>query len=507
MPPARPGSSPNAPAPHVRPGATHVRPSAPAPHVRPGATLATTAAATALTTVAYSAPTASLAATAQAAHLGASGRTWILTGTLVGISALLLTAGSAADDHGRKRVFTFGVLLFAAAETLAALAPGGAVYLAARVLLGLASAAVLAPALGLISHAHPHGPERIRALGVWGAAVGLGIAIGPVYGALVQQWAGWRAVSGGIAAVSAVVAVCSAMLLTESRAERPRALDPYGVLTLAAGTSCLIAGLAEGRSGWGRPAVTVLLAGGVLLLAAFAAVEARVREPMLDLALFRSPGFIAATGGALFTGLSLVGFMSYLPTLLQGVLGLSGLAAGGVLALWSGLSVVSALQARRLAARLSATAQVALGLLVCGVGTAGLYGLSPGSSWLRLAPGLAVAGIGSGVLNAALARLAVGSVPAHRAAMGSGANSTSRYLGSALGVAVTVAVAGSARPSGPGPDAASRALAAGTDRAVLVAAALCLVGALLALVARTAEARAGTEPAAAPPAREPTPVR
>ncbi|MFE3499434.1 MFS transporter [Kitasatospora sp. NPDC059160] len=480
--------SPAPPAPSTLPGPL-VRPRWPVRPVRPGATLAVTAAATALVTVAYTAPTASLAATAQAAHLGATGRTWILTGTLVGISALLLTAGSAADDHGRKRVFTSGVLLFAAAEALAALAPDGTVYLAARILLGAASAAVLAPALGLISHAHPAGPQRIRALGVWGAAVGLGIAVGPVYGALVQQWAGWRAVGGGLAVVSAVVAACAAVLLTESRAERPRALDPYGVLTLATGTTLLIAGLAEGRGGWGRAPVVALLVGGVLLLAAFAVVETKVREPMLDPALFRSPGFLAATGGALFTGLSLVGFMSYLPTLLQGVLGLSGLAAGGVLALWSGLSVVAALQARRLAAHLSATTQVALGLLVCGLGEAGLYGLGPDSSWLRLAPGLAVAGLGSGVLNAALARLAVSSVPAHRAAMGSGANNTSRYLGSALGVAATVAVASSAHPHTPGPEAAAQALATGTDRAVLLAATLCLLGATLALAARHAERR------------------
>ncbi|MFE4970915.1 MFS transporter [Kitasatospora sp. NPDC056651] len=477
MPPAPPGSSPT-----------------PADQrVRPGATLAVTATATALGTIAYTAPTASLVATAQAAHLGASGRTWILTGTLVGISALLLTAGSAADDHGRKRVFTSGVLLFAAAEALAASAPGGAVYLASRVLLGIASAAVLAPALGLISHAHPPGPGRIRALGVWGAAVGLGIAIGPLYGSLVQQWAGWRAVSGGIAVASAVLAAFAAAVLTESRAERPRALDPYGVLTLAAGTSSLIAGLAEGRTGWGRPTVLALLVVGVLLLAAFAVVEAKVREPMLDLSLFRDPGFIAATGGALFTGLSLVGFMSYLPTLLQGVLGLSGPAAAGVLALWSGLSVVSALQARRLATRLSATDQVVLGLLVCGAGEAGLYGLSPDSSWLRLAPGLAIAGIGSGVLNAALARLAVSSVPAHRAAMGSGANNTARYLGSALGVAIAITAAGSAHPG-------SRALAAGTDRAVLVATVLCFLGALLTLAtkSRTAGSRTSQRPAPEP---------
>ncbi|MEV7023912.1 MFS transporter, partial [Kitasatospora sp. NPDC093558] len=288
---------------------------------------------------------------------------------------------------------------------------------------------------------------------------------------------------------SAALAALAAGVLTESRADRPRPLDPYGVLTLAAGTTFLIAGLAEGRTGWGRPTVLVLLAIGVLLLALFALVEAKVREPMLDLSLFRSPGFIAATGGAMFTGMSMVGFMSYLPTLLQGVLGLSGLAVGGVLAIWSGLSVIAALQARRLAAHLAATTQVALGLLICGIGEAGLYGLGPDSTWLRLAPGLAVAGIGSGVLNAALARLAVSSVPAHRAAMGSGANNTSRYMGSALGVAVTVAVATSAHPTGPGHAAAARALAAGTDRAVVVAATLCFAGAALALAARTAESR------------------
>ncbi|MBP0448830.1 MFS transporter [Kitasatospora sp. RG8] len=442
--------------------------------VRTGATLLTTCLATALVTIAYTAPTSSLAATADALHLGAGGRTWILTSTLIGLAALLLTAGSVADDRGRKRVFTSGVLLFAVAAALGALAPGGGVYLASRVLLGAASAAILAPALGLVSHAHPPGPGRIRALGTWGAAVGLGIALGPVYGALVQQTAGWRAVNGGIAVAAAAVAAAATVVLTESRAERPRALDPYGVLTLAAGTSCLIAGLAQGRTGWGRTPVLVLLALGALLLALFFVAESLVAEPMLDLALFRNPGFVAATGGALFTGLAVVGFMSYLPTLLRSVLGLSGLAAAGVLALWSGLSVVAALQARRLADRMSATTQVATGLLLSGLGQAGLYGVTPGTPWERLVPGLVVAGVGSGILNAALARLAVGSVPPHRAAMGSGANNTARYLGSALGVAITVAVA-SSTPSLP----------AGAERATLVASALCLLGAALTLTTRT----------------------
>ncbi|WP_371483113.1 MFS transporter [Kitasatospora sp. NBC_00315] len=455
----------------------------------PRATLLITGFATLLVLVDYTAPTTTLAPTAAALGLGPSAQTWVLTGTLVGLSALLLTAGSAADDHGRKRVFGAGAVLLLLSTALSAAAPDGAVFLTGRILQGCASAALLAPALGLIGQAHPAGPARVRALGVWGASVGLGIALGPVYGALLVGAAGWRAVYGGLAGLAAVLVLLAVAGLQESRSERPRRIDGWGVGALAAGSSCLIAGLAEARQGWDRAPVAVLLVLGVLLLAGFVLVEARAAEPMLDLALLRDPGFVASSGGALFTGLSIVGLMSYLPTVLQVSLGVSPVAASGVLAVWSGLSVLSALQARRLADRLTATTQVALALLACGAGEAALYGFRAGGSWLHLIPGLVVAGIGSGVLNAALARLAVSSVPAHRAAMGSGANNTARYLGSALGVAVVVTVVNRSAPGRAGPDAA-RAMAAGADRAVLLAAAFCLAGAALALWARAAQRRA-----------------
>jgi MFS family permease len=462
------------------------------PDMTPGRTLLTACFGTLLVLVDYTAPLTTLTPTAGTLHLGPSAQTWVLTGTLIGLAALLLTMGSAADDHGRKRVFGAGALLLLLSTALSAAAPDGAVFLAGRVLQGCAAAAILAPTLGLIGDAVPVGPARVRALGMWGASVGLGIAVGPVYAALLERSAGWRSVYAVLAGLSALLLLLTATGLTESRNARPRRLDPLGVLTLTAGAALLIAGLSQGRSGWGRADVLVLLALGVLLLGAFAVVESRVAEPMLDLALFRSPGFIASSSGALFTGLSVVGLMSYLPTVLQRSLGQTPLAASGVLAVWSGLSVVSALQARRLATRLAATTQVAAALLLCGIGEAALYGIRAGGSWTHLVPGLVVAGVGSGVLNAALARLAVSSVPAHRAAMGSGANNSARYLGSALGVAIVATLVGQGR-STAGP---AQAMAAGADEAVLVAAALCLAGAAVALWARVAEARSAGKPVA-----------
>jgi predicted MFS family arabinose efflux permease len=306
-----------------------------------------------------------------------------------------------------------------------------------------------------------------------------------VYAALLEQAAGWRAVYWGLAALSAILVLLTVLTLEESRNDRPRKLDPLGVITLAAGSSSLIAGLAEGRYGWGRGVVLTLLVLGVLLLAAFVVVESRIAEPMLDLALFRTPGFVVSSSGALFTGLSIVGLMSYLPTVLQKALGESPLAASGILAIWSGLSFVSALQAKRLASRVSAISQVAASLLICGIGEAALFGMHAGGSWLRLVPGLVIAGLGSGVLNAALARLAVASVPAHRGSMGSGANNTARYLGSSLGVAVTVTVVAQATSD----SGSAEAMATGANHAALIAAALCLLGALIAVWGRMAENR------------------
>jgi predicted small integral membrane protein len=246
--------------------------------------------------------------------------------------------------------------------------------------------------------------------------------------------------------------------------------------------AALLGGISLGRGGWGRPAVVVLFAVATVLLAVFVVVEARTREPMLDLNLFRRPGFVVSTTGAFFTGFAAVGMMSYLPTVADRALGEPPLAAGATLTLWAGVSFAVSLCARRLGVRIQARHQVAAGLLLTAAGHLAMLGLTEHTGWWRLAPGLVVAGTGVGLLNGALARLAVESVPAGRAGMGSGAGNTARYIGGSMGVAVVAAIATTARSGSP-----AHALARGADVALAVTAAVAVAGAIVALAIRSDE--------------------
>lgn len=435
-------------------------------------TLTLASAATLLVLMNFTAPLVTLPQTAAGLHAGVIGQTWLLTSISLGLAALLLIAGSLADDRGRKRVFVAGAVVFAVAVVLCATATGTAVFVVARIVAGGASAALLAASLGLVGHAYPTGHARVRALGVWGAMLGAGVGLGPLVTAGLTDLSTWRTSYWLYAGAAALLALAAVPYLNESRAQQPRRLDVPGTLTLGSGLAVLVAAVTEGRTGWLRPAVLLLGLAAVVLLTAFVAIEARGREPMLDLALFRRLPFIASTGGALVTGLSVVALMSYLPTVLQRSLGESPLAAAGIFSIWSGISFLASLQVRRLAGRVAANHQLALGLLLCAAGDVSMYGFVAAGSWVRMVPGLILAGIGYGLLNAALAQLAVESVPADRGGMGSGANNTARYVGSSLGVALIVAVV--AAPGGSPASAAAR----GTDIALLVCAAFALLGAV-----------------------------
>lgn len=451
-----------------------------AAHRAPGLTaaLALPAAATLLALMNYTAPMAALADTARGLHAGGTARIWLMSSISLGLAAALLAVGSLADDHGRRRVFVIGAGTLAASSVVCAVAPNSPVFVAGRIVQGAASAALLATGLGIIAASFEPGPLRARATGVWGAMVGLGVAIGPIASAGLASASpgGWRLWYWAVALASVPLGA-AAFLLKESRAARPRGLDLPGLVTLTLGVGALVAAITWGRVGWTRPAVLALFAAAGVLLAAFAAIETRRREPMLDLGLFRRPAFLLSITGALVTGLAVIGIMSYLATVMTLVMGLSPVVSALVLAIWSGLSFVAALQARLLPARLPAGRLLGAGLALSAAGEFAMLGLSPDAHWWRLAPGLVVSGIGSGLANAMLARLAVESVPADRAGMGSGANNTARYVGASVGVAIVGAIA-----TGSGDGASS--LAHGTNVALLVSAVVALAGAVLAVAIR-----------------------
>ncbi len=443
---------------------------------RPGAQLTVAALGTLLTLVAFTAPIATLNSTAAALGAGTSGRTWILSSMSIGLGAALLSTGTLSDDFGRRRTFAAGMAVLVVGSVLAALAPGTLVFVAARVLQGVGGAAVVASSLGIIAATYAPGPARAAASGVWGASVGAGIAVGPLLSASLDVVASWRDAYWVIAVAGAAVTVAALRLVHESRSAQPRPLDLPGLLLLAGGMSALLAALVEGRQGWTAPLVLVLAAAAVLLLGAFVAVERRSPAAMLDLALFRHPPFVAATVAALATGAGVIALTSYLPGFAGRALGISALSSSLLMLLWSGTSVVTALLARRIPARVSGRTQLALGLLGVAVGQAVQHGVQVDSTWVRFVPGLLVAGVASGVLNAALGREAVASVPDGRGSVGSGANNTARYVGSAVGVTVvSVIAAGATTPAG---------LVAGWNQAALVTAAVSVVGALVVLGTR-----------------------
>jgi MFS family permease len=452
--------------------------------------LAVAAVATVLALVAFTAPLAAVGSVAASLGADLAGRTWILSSMGIGLGAALLTAGTLADDRGRRRVLTTGLVVLAASSVVAALAGSTLVFVAARVGQGAGAAAVVAASLGLVAHWFEPGPARAAASGVWGASVGGGIALGPLLASSLDRWASWRAVHWLLAVATTVLAVLAGRLLEESRSHERRPLDVPGALLLGLATTAFLAALVEGRSGWGRPTVLLLLAVALLAALAFAVTEWRVRFPMVDPALARDGRFVAATAAALATGAGIIGLLSFLPGFLALALGLAPTTAAVLFLTWSGTSVVLALLARRLPARWSGRAQLAGALVVVAAGQLALSGLTPGASWSRFLPGLLVAGVGSGVLNAALGREAVASVPDGRGGMGSGANNTARYLGSSVGVTV-VSVLVAAHATHAAGAAAVTGLLSGWNLAAWVTAGFSLAGALVVGATMLLDRRAG----------------
>jgi MFS family permease len=444
-------------------------------------TLWVAAAATLLVLAVFSAVVTTVGDSLRSLHGDVSTETWTLSGMSLGLAAALLTVGALADAFGRRRVLVVSTELLALTSALGAVAPSMGVLVGARILQGAAGAGVLAASLGAIGHAFHTGHRRAFAASVWGSSVGAGIAIGPLAAGAIAAWLGWRS-SFWLEAVAAVALVVAAAGVEESRASTKRSLDLSGAVVLALAMAGLTAGLIEGRQSWSSAQAIAPLAAGVVLLAAFVAIEMRKREPIVELERFKNPLFLASLSGALFTGLAVIGLMSFTPLLLQHGLGVSVIGSAGVLAAWSTTSMAVALATRRLLGRRSAAAVLVIGFAVSAVGEFALAGLGVGSSWTRLLPGLVILGIGSGVVNASLGRLALESVPRERAGMGSGANNTSRYLGGAAGVALVVALA-----TGHGGTGAA-ALLAGWNTAVIVCGALCLVAALIAAACRPTRA-------------------
>jgi EmrB/QacA subfamily drug resistance transporter len=405
-----------------------------------------------------------------------TGIQWIVDAYTLALAAVVLTAGSIADRVGRRLIFTSGMALFSATSLACALASDIAVLDAVRALQGIGAAMMFASSLAILVDAFPSDPLRAKAFAAYGATIGASFAIGPLVGGALTTVASWRAVFFvnvplGIAALAASYA-----WLRESRDPAPRAIDGVGQATLTGGLFLVILALLRGnQEGWGSTRIVAELIGAAVLLTLFVVTESRVKQPMLPLHLFRRPDFSGAQIAAFAISGSFFAVLLYITLYLQEVLHLSPIQAGLVYVPGTILMFAVSGATAQLSRRVRPGLLVVVGLVLVAAGLALMTLAGVHSSWTALLPGEFVVCFGTGLVNPALAAVAMGSVSERQSGLGAGVNDASRQTGIAVGVAAFGALVPAAAAVGHG---SPEAYVAGLHTALLIGTAVAAVGAV-----------------------------
>ena len=365
---------------------------------------------------------------------------WVVDAYALALATCVLTAGALADLFGRKKLFLVGIALFTVASAACGLAYDPLFLIVGRGVQGIGGAMMFATALALLSQEF-HGRERGTAFGLWGAVIGAAVAIGPLAGGVLTSWLSWRWIFLVNIPIGVVAVLFGLRQLRESSDPEHSRLDPLGLVTLTTGLLCVILALIEGnKRGWTDGVIVGLFVAGALALAAFVATQARDRTTMVDLALFRRPGFVGAQTTAFAISSSMFAMFLYLTLYLQNVLRLSPLETGVRFLPLSVVSFFAAPLAGRLSGRLPMRALLAFGLGLNAVAMWLMSRVDVSSHWTVLLPGFVVGGVGIGFVNAPLATTAVSTVRVERAGMASGINNTFRQIGIATGIAALGAI-------------------------------------------------------------------
>jgi EmrB/QacA subfamily drug resistance transporter len=378
-------------------------------------------------------------------HASVSGLQWTVDAYTVVVASFLMLAGSTGDRVGRRRTFQVGLATFTVGSALCSLAPGLGWLVAFRMVQAVGGSMLNPVAMSIIANTFTDARERARAIGIWGAVFGVSMALGPVIGGALVASVGWRGIFWVNIPVGIAAIILTALVVPESRAAHPRRLDPVGQVLIIVMLASLTYAIIEGpRLGWGSPAILGLFAVSAAAGAGLAIYEPRRTEPLLDLRFFRSAPFSGAVVIAISAFASLGGFLFLNTLYLQDVRQLSALHAG----LYTlPMAAMTALLAP-LAGRITGNRGPRIPLVAAGVMmTAGALLLSSATAatsvgWLFLA--YVAFGAGNGMVNPPISNTAVSGMPRAQAGVAAAVASTSRQVGSSLGVAL----AGSAVTTG-----------------------------------------------------------
>jgi EmrB/QacA subfamily drug resistance transporter len=366
---------------------------------------------------------------------------WTTAAYTVVLASLLILGGSLADRLGRARVFKVGLAFFTAASLACSLAPGVGWLIAFRVLQGVGGAMLNPVAMSIIRNTFEDPRERAQAIGIWGAVVGISMALGPVLGGVLVGLS-WRAVFLVNIPIGLAAIALTARFVPESRAPRPRRPDPVGqalvILTLASLTSAIIEGA---RLGWGSPWILALAATAAVALVTLVRYELRRVDPLIEPRFFASRPFSAAAIIAVAAFAAFGGFLFLNTLYLQDVRGLSPLSAGLCTLPLAAMTVVVSPIAGRIVGTRGVRVPLVVGGLGVGAGSLMLVSLSADTSLAWLLTAYSVFGIGFGAVNPPITNAAVSGMPASQAGVAAAVATTSRQVGLTLGVAVFGAVA------------------------------------------------------------------
>lgn len=373
-----------------------------------------------------------------------AGLAWVQDAYTLVFGGLLLLGSRAGDLLGRRRVFVFGLAVFALASLLVGLAPAGWWLVTARGVQGIGAAIVAPSSLSLLTATFAEGHGRAKAVALYGATAGIGASLGLVIGGALADWVSWRAGFFMNVPIGAAMILLAPRFIPESTRSRGR-FDLTGAGSATLGVGALVYGIIHSAgSGWDTTATVIPILAGVGLLVVLVLAESRAAEPVMPLRLFASRVRAGAYAARMLYLGAMIGFFFYSTQYLQGVLGFSAFQAGVAFFPMTVVNFAIAMTIPRLTARLGQAVPLTAGVMLTLAGMAWLAQVQVASSyWPSVALPMVLIGAGQGLAFAPMTSAGIAGVGAGDAGAASGLVNTFHQVGMALGLSVLVAVSAS----------------------------------------------------------------
>jgi EmrB/QacA subfamily drug resistance transporter len=363
---------------------------------------------------------------------------WVVDAYNLVFAALLLTAGSLSDRFGRKGWLLAGLAVFGVASTTGGLATSVGGLVASRAFMGLGAAMIFPPTLSLISNVFVERKERAKAIGLWGATVGLAVGTGPIVGGWLLQHFSWSSIFYVMGPVAAVTFIMVALTVPTSRHPVDGRVDLPGFAISAAAMGLVVYTLIEAPTyGWSSGRSLGGYVGFALLAAGFVAWERRVEHPMLDVAIFKNMRFTAASGSVAIAFFGLFGFSLLITQYFQFAHGWSALSTGVHLLPIAFSVAVGSIVGTQMAVKVGTKVIVTSGLVMWAAFLVWIALTNdPTTGYAVIAGQMVLGGIGLGFTSAPATESVMGAVSISHAGVGSAVNDSTRLIGGTLGVAV-----------------------------------------------------------------------